>query len=86
MVELRPQARVFTSPPTETSEVALATAWNGQLYAVIGQQREGVWQLRLWWKPFVTMIWLGGLMIAFGGVVALLGRWWSAWRRRRAGE
>ncbi len=85
-VELRPQARVFTSPPTETSEVALSTAWNGQLYAVIGQQREGAWQIRLWWKPFVTLIWLGGLMIALGGGVALLGRWWTDWRRRKVSE
>ncbi len=85
-VELRPQARVFTSPPTETSEVALSTAWNGQLYAVIGQQRDGAWQLRLWWKPFVTLIWFGGLMIALGGIVALLSRAWTGWRRPRVSE
>jgi cytochrome c-type biogenesis protein CcmF len=82
-VELRPQARVFTSPPTETSEVALATAWNGQLYAVIGQEQQGAWQLRLWWKPFVTLIWYGGMMIALGGAISLVGRGWTAWRRRR---
>ena len=83
-VEMRPQARVFTSPPTETSEVALHTAWNGQLYAVIGQQRGDAWQLRLWWKPFVTFIWFGGLMIALGGALALVSRVWNAWRRGRA--
>ena len=83
-VEMRPQARVFTSPPTETSEVALHTAWNGQLYAVIGQQRGDAWQLRLWWKPFVTLIWYGGLMIALGGALALVSRAWNAWRRGRA--
>ncbi len=83
-VEMRPQARMFTSPPTETSEVALHTAWNGQLYAVIGQQRGDAWQLRLWWKPFVTLIWYGGLMIALGGALALVSRVWNAWRRGRA--
>ena len=73
---LRPQARVFTSPFTETSEAAIHTAWNGQLYAVIGKQREAGWQLRLWWKPFVTLIWLGGMLIGLGGLVALAGRLW----------
>ena len=29
---------------------------------------------RMWWKPFVTLIWLGGLLIAFGGLLSLLGR------------
>jgi cytochrome c-type biogenesis protein CcmF len=34
---------------------ALLTRWNGQLYAVLGNQAEdGRWQMRLWWKPFVT--------------------------------
>jgi cytochrome c-type biogenesis protein CcmF len=80
---LRPQARVFTSPLTETSEAAILTAWNGQLYAVIGKQRADGWQLRLWWKPFVTLIWLGGALIALGGLIALVGR---LWRERRWGR
>ncbi len=80
---LRPQARVFTSPLTETTEAAIHTAWNGQLYAVIGKQRDQGWQLRLWWKPFVTLIWLGGALIGLGGLIALVGR---LWRERRWGK
>jgi cytochrome c-type biogenesis protein CcmF len=72
---LKPQARTFTSPPTPTSEADIATMWNGQLYTVIGQQTEpGRWQLRLWWKPFVTLIWLGGGLVALGGLLSLIGR------------
>ena len=41
---------------------------------------EGGFQLRLWWKPFVTLIWLGGAMVALGGALALAGR---VWRKRR---
>ncbi|GGD89554.1 c-type cytochrome biogenesis protein CcmF [Tsuneonella deserti] len=71
---LAPQARSFWAPPQETTESALQTRWNGQLYAVLGKAADGQrWQVRLWWKPFVTLIWLGGLMIALGGVLALLG-------------
>ncbi len=36
------------------------------------RRRQGRWQLRLWWKPFVTLIWAGGFMIAFGGLIALI--------------
>ncbi|MEO7786935.1 MAG: heme lyase CcmF/NrfE family subunit [Sphingomicrobium sp.] len=76
-LSLRPQARTFSDPPTETNETAIATLWNGQLYTVLGKQNEdGRWQLRLWWKPFVTLIWLGGALIALGGLLALLGRLW----------
>ena len=75
VTRLLPQSRSFWAPPQNTSESALLTRWNGQLYTVLGGEGDdGRWQLRLWWKPFVTLIWLGGLMIALGGLLALLGR------------
>ncbi len=81
--ELHPQARSFWSPPQETTESALATRWNGQLYAVLGKAADGErWQVRLWWKPFVTFIWYGGLLIALGGALALIGRARGDLRRR----
>jgi cytochrome c-type biogenesis protein CcmF len=74
---LHPQSRHFFTPPMQTSEAALLTRWNGQLYAVIAQpdqEGDGRWQVRLWWKPFVTFIWYGALLIAFGGAISLFGR------------
>ena len=54
---------------------------DGQLYVVLGKVNEdGRWQLRLWWKPWVTLIWFGGILIALGGILALVGR---LWRERR---
>ncbi|SEQ65921.1 heme lyase CcmF/NrfE family subunit [Sphingobium sp. YR768] len=90
-VLIRPQSRFFASPPTSTSEAALLTRWNGQLYVVLGEEVEGGrWQMRIWWKPFVTFIWLGGIMIALGGALALVGRerrgWLLKWRARREVE
>ena len=71
---LHPQARTFWSPPTETSEAAIVTRWDGQLYVVLGRSDDqGRWQLRLWWKPFVTLIWGGGALIALGGFLSLIG-------------
>lgn len=74
---VRPQARSFFKPEQQTSETALLTRWDGQLYAVIAQgdaKDTSRWQVRLWWKPFVTLIWLGGLLIAAGGALALFAR------------
>ena len=77
---MRPQARVFNQPMSETNEAALLTTWDGQLYAVLGAPagpdaagRER-WQLRLWWKPLVWWIWAGGGLVALGGALALVGR------------
>ena len=83
LVILKPQTRYFSDPPTETNEAAIDTLWNGQLYTVIGKaDPSGGWQLRLWWKPFVTLIWAGGGLIGLGGAVALFGRLWRLRRRR----
>ncbi|KQN28234.1 cytochrome C biogenesis protein CcmF [Sphingomonas sp. Leaf34] len=72
---LRPQLRFFANPPTSTNESAILTVLDGQLYTVLGQpDGQGRWQLRLWWKPFVTLIWFGGVLIALGGALSLLGR------------
>ena len=87
-----PQSRNFWTPPQETSEVALLTRWNGQLYVAVGNEAAGEgenaaetrWQMRLWWKPFVTFIWYGGVLIALGGLLALLGRVNADLKRRRA--
>ncbi|MDH4743261.1 heme lyase CcmF/NrfE family subunit [Sphingomonas sp. CBMAI 2297] len=73
--DLFPQQRFFANPPTNTNEAAIATELDGQLYTVIGQgDGEGRWQIRAWWKPFVTLIWAGGAMIALGGLLSLIGR------------
>ena len=91
--DLHPQARNFFTPVQQTSEAALLTRWNGQLYAVIapveqaaGSGRSELWQVRLWWKPFVTFIWLGGGLIAFGGFLALIGRLFRRFKWRRGGN
>jgi len=73
--EMWPEARMFSDPPTPTSEAAIETHWDGQLYTVIGEpDGQGRWQLRLWWKPAVTLIWYGGALVALGGFISLIGR------------
>ena len=93
---LRPEARTFPGlmggAPTETNEAALLTRPGGQLYAVLGQPVTGAdgradrYQLRLWWKPLVWWIWLGGALIAIGAALSLLGRaqLLALWRSHRA--
>jgi cytochrome c-type biogenesis protein CcmF len=40
----------------------------------------------VWWKPFVTFIWYGGMLIALGGVLAMAGRVRVDVKRRKAAQ
>ncbi len=83
---LRPEQRFFANPPTETSEAAITTFADGQLYVVLGRDDSaGRRQLRLWWKPWVTLIWAGGGLVALGGMLSLIGRVRRERRSRRKG-
>ncbi|MDE2619958.1 MAG: heme lyase CcmF/NrfE family subunit [Sphingomonadales bacterium] len=83
--EMTPALHRFTDPPMTTNQAAIRTFWNGQLYLTLGENGDGSGVLlRMWWKPFVTLIWLGGILIAAGGALSLLGRvhrdlWQGRW-------
>jgi cytochrome c-type biogenesis protein CcmF len=86
VVKIAPQARQFFQPSQQTSEAALLTRWDGQLYAVLAPvdgNNFDRWQVRLWWKPFVTLIWFGAAIIALGGLLALIGHGRLFYRRRK---
>ena len=85
--EIAPQNRMFAAAQTQTSEAALLTRWNGQLYVVLGDgDSEGRWQVRVWWKPFVPLIWYGGILIALGGLLAMIGRLRRGFQQRKQRE
>ncbi|MDE2435263.1 MAG: heme lyase CcmF/NrfE family subunit [Sphingomonadales bacterium] len=83
--QMVPQLHQFTTEGMTTNQAAIRTFWDGQLYITLGENSDGNrFLLRMWWKPFVTLIWLGGVMIALGGVLSLLGRvrrdvWANRW-------
>ncbi|MEQ1494815.1 MAG: heme lyase CcmF/NrfE family subunit [Novosphingobium sp.] len=73
--EMTPQLHAFSDPVMTTNQAAIKTFWNGQLYVTLGENSDGSkFLLRMWWKPFVTFIWLGGVLIALGGTLSLIGR------------
>ena len=58
-----------------TSEAGLATLRFGQIYTSIGDPApDGSVPARLYWKPLVTLIWLGGCAMALGGALSLADR------------
>ncbi len=72
VTELNPQKRVYTAQNNPMTEAAIDDGFFRDLYAAMGEPLEnGAWSLRLYYKPMIRWIWLGCLMMTFGGVLAI---------------
>ncbi len=73
--QLFPEDRVYTDQVMNTTEASIAPLWSGDLYAVIGENAGGGrWSVRLYFKPFISGLWLGAIMMVIGGIISLSDR------------
>jgi cytochrome c-type biogenesis protein CcmF len=73
--ELAPSKRTFSARGAATTEAALLTRGFSQLYISLGDQNaDGSIAVRIYHKPLVLLIWIGAVMMAFGGVLSLSDR------------
>ena len=74
---LRPQKRIFNASGMPMTEAAIDTGIFRDLYVSMGEPIAdvgGAWAVRVYYKPFVVWIWLGCLLMAFGGLLAISDR------------
>jgi len=75
VAELQPARRAFDSRDMTTTQAGLATLHFGQIYVAIADPApDGSVPARLYWKPLVTLIWLGAAAMALGGGLSLADR------------
>ncbi|MEJ8573098.1 heme lyase CcmF/NrfE family subunit [Microbaculum marinum] len=73
--DLDPARRVYLATGRQTTETAIRTFGFSQLYLSLGDSGEtGSIAVRAYYKPFVTLIWLGTVVMVLGGVVSLSDR------------
>ncbi len=71
-VTLTPEKRFYPIQSNPMTEAAIDPGFTRDLYVALGDQLdENNWSLRLYYKPFVRWIWLGGLLMGFGGLIAV---------------
>jgi cytochrome c-type biogenesis protein CcmF len=74
VVTLQPERRAFTTQTMTTTEAKISTNFLRDLYAVMGEERDGAAVLRLHMNPLAPWIWLGALVMAMGGFCSLADR------------
>jgi len=79
---LHPQKRVYRVQRSPMTESGIHVKWSRDLFVAMGEDLgQGAWSMRIQYKPMVRYIWLGALIMALGGIVAVTDR---RYRTKRA--
>ncbi len=75
VARLAAEKRVYTVQGMPMTEAGIDAGLTRDLYVALGEPlASGAWALRLYYKPYVRWIWLGSLLMAFGGLLAAADR------------
>ena len=69
------EKRFYTVSKMTMTEAAIDWGLTRDLYVALGESLgDGSWALRLYYKPFIRWIWLGGVFMALGGLLCMFDR------------
>lgn len=75
---LTAEKRIYNIQNVGFTQAAILPGFWRDLYISLGEplteKLNGPWAVRLYYKPFVRWLWLGGLLILLGGLCAAVGR------------
>jgi len=74
VARIEPAKRFYHARKTTRAEAGIVTLGLGQVYASLGEFHDGSVDVRLYYKPLVTLIWLGAVVMALGGACSLADR------------
>lgn len=70
-----PEKRTYNASGMAMTEAAIDTGFFRDLYVALGEPlTNGAWVVRAYHKPFVDWIWMGCLLMAFGGITSITDR------------
>jgi len=68
---LEPQKRLYRVQRMPMTEAAIDWGFTRDIYVALGEPLDnGAWSVRVYYKPFIRWIWLGGLLMVLGGLLA----------------
>ncbi len=71
VAELQPQKRLYFVQKSPMTEAAIDWGFTRDIYVALGEPlANGAWSVRLYYKPFIRWIWIGGLLMVLGGLLS----------------
>ncbi|MEM1045174.1 MAG: heme lyase CcmF/NrfE family subunit [Pseudomonadota bacterium] len=71
---LEPSKRFYPARQMPTTEAGIHTHWFSQVFVTLGDPIDAGQVVTVYYKPFITLIWIGCLIMSLGGVLSLTDR------------
>jgi cytochrome c-type biogenesis protein CcmF len=82
--ELNPEKRIYEVQRQPTTEAAIDSGFFRHLFVALGEPvGNGSWSVRVYYKPLVSWIWLGCVLMALGGLLAISDRRYRTLARKQ---
>jgi cytochrome c-type biogenesis protein CcmF len=83
--KMYPEKRLYNVSLNTMTEAAIDASLLRDLYVSLGEPvGQSAWSLRIAYKPFVNWIWLGALLMAIGGGLAVMDRRYAQTAKRHS--
>jgi cytochrome c-type biogenesis protein CcmF len=84
---LHPEKRIYVASGMPFTESAIDYGFTRDLYTALGERLDdGAWSVRLFHKPFVVWIWIGAVLMALGGFMAITDRRYRISRKKEGAK
>ncbi len=81
---LRPQQRVYRVQQNPMTEAAIDAALHRDVFVALGQSLgEEAWSVRVRVKPLISFLWIGAVVMALGGLIAVTDKRYRLQRAER---
>ena len=72
IINLTAEKRFYPVEKSITTEAGIYSKYFSHIYIILGEKiNSDEWMVRIWFKPLVSLIWIGALITAFGGILSL---------------
>ena len=72
IINLTAEKRFYPVEKSITTEAGIYSKYFSHIYIILGEKiNSEEWMVRIWFKPLVSLIWIGALIAAFGGILSL---------------
>tara|TARA_B100001142_G_scaffold308522_1_gene340127 strand:+ start:629 stop:2554 length:1926 start_codon:yes stop_codon:yes gene_type:complete len=75
LTDMYPEKRLYNSSEMPMTEAGIDAGFSRDLYITMGTLiDQDKWSVRIYHKPLIRLIWIGALMMVFGGIFSVLSK------------